>query len=175
MRKITLYARIFLTAFFIFVITFAMALALRFSHWEYFAVFALMGTALMAALFSGARRKHMTAKAITESAVIWIQPAVIRGNTEEKKVEEAELRENFGIYVSCFGILIGTKIIKFNQNGIWLRSVEIGKDYITFGYGEADEELESIRLLYSRPDEDALEEIIENFRKETGIIPTILV
>ena len=126
----------------------------------------------MAALFFAARKKLMTAKAIADSAVICIQPAVVCGRADEEKDEDA-LRENFGIYVSCFGILLGTRIIEFNQNGVWLRSVEIGQDYISFGYGERGDELHIIRLLYSKPDEGALAGIIENFRKETGVVPVI--
>ena len=172
MKKLALYAGVFLAAVVICAAALTAALALRFSYWEYCTVFALMGVTLAAALFFTASEKFMMAKAIADSAVICIQPAVIRGQTEEEK-EEEKLRENFGIYVSCFGILLGTKIIKFNQNGIWLRKVEIGRDYISFGYGARGEALQSIQLLYSRPDEEALAGIIENFRKETGVVPTI--
>ena len=88
-----------------------------------------------------------------------------------KKAEK--LRENYGIYVSTFGILLGDKIIMFNQSGIWLRKVEIGRDYISFDYGARDEALQNIRLLYSRPDGDELAGIIEKFRDETRVIPVI--
>ena len=173
MKKLALYANVFLTTAVICITALAAALALRFSCWEYCTVFALMGGTLAAALFFTAREKLMTAKVIADSAVICIQPAVIYGQTKEEKEEEEELRENFGIYVSSFGILLGTKVIKFNQNGIWLRNVEIGRDYISFGYGAKYEALQTIRLLYSRPGEDELAGIIENFRKETGVVPII--
>ena len=161
MKRLALYARGFLAAAVICAAALAAALVLRFSCWEYCTVFALMGGTLAAAFFFNAREKLMTAKAIADSAVICIHPAVISGQT------------NCGIYVSSFGILLGTKIIEFNQNGIWLRNVEIGRDYISFDYGERGEELQNIRLLYSKPDEDELADIIENFRKETGVVPTI--
>ena len=131
-----------------------------------------MGGALSAALYFSIRSKLAAAKTIADSAVIRIRPAILCGQTEEEN-EEEELRENFGIHVSCFGILLGTKIIKFNQNGVWLKNVEIGNDYISFGYGARGEELKSIRLLYSKPDDEKLAEVIENFRKETGVIPVI--
>ena len=172
MKRIALYARIFLTAAIICAAALAAALVLRFSLWEYCVVFTLMGTTLMAALFFASLSNLATAKTIVDSAVICIQPAVICGRTDE--VKEKELRESFGIYVSCFGILLGTKVIRFNQNGIWLKSVGIGQDYISFGYGERGEELQAIRLLYSRPDEETIAGIVENFRKETGVVPTII-
>jgi hypothetical protein len=131
-----------------------------------------MGLTLAIVLFFTTRKKLMAAKAIMDSAVICIQPAVVCGQPEADK-EEEELSENFGIFVSCFGILLGSKIIRFNQDGIWLKTVEIGQDYISFGYGARGEELHIIRLLYSRPGEGALARIIENFRKETGVVPVI--
>ena len=172
MKKIALNERTALAAVIIFAATLTAALCIRFSGWEYCSLFALMGATLAAALYFAARRKLMTAKTIADSAVICIQPAVICGRADEEKDKE-ELRENFGIYVSCFGILLGTKIIEFNQNGVWLKNVEIGQDYILFGYGASGDQLQNIRLLYSRPDEAALADIIENFRKETGVTPTI--
>ena len=173
MKRITFLVRAFLAAVIICVAVFAAALALRFPRWEYCAVFILMGLTLAIVLFFTTRKKLMTAKAIMDSAVICIQPAVVCGRTEQER-EKEELRENFGIYVSCFGILLGAKIIRFNQDGIWLKTVEIGRDYISFGYGARGEELHIIRLLYSRPGEDALARIIENFRKETGVVPVIV-
>ena len=172
MKKLALYAWGFLTAAVICAAALVAALAIRFFFWEYCTVFASMGGTLAAAFFFNAREKLMTAKTIADSAVIPIQPAVICGQTEKEK-EEEELRENFGIYVSSFGILLGTKIIEFNQNGIWLQNVEIGQNYISFGYGARGEELQNIRLLYSKPDKDALAGIVENFRKDTGVVPTV--
>ena len=159
------------------VIVFAAALAgtliLRPPNWAAYApvIFAAGLAALLH--YIPARENLGSARLIVENAIIRIQPAVIYGRTEEEK-ENEDLRENFGIYVSVFGILLGGKIIKFNQSGIWLRSVEIGRDYISFGYGGKDEELQNIRLLYSRPGGDALAGIVENFRREIGVVPTIL-
>ena len=85
---------------------------------------------------------------------------------------EAESCEAVDMYVSCFGILLGTKVIKFNQKGIQLRAVEIGKDYLSLDYGR-DRDIYNIRLIHARPDSTILESIIEKFRYETGITPTI--
>ena len=76
------------------------------------------------------------------------------------------------MFVSGFGILLGSKIIKFNQGGIRLKAVEIGRDYLSIDFG-TDVEIRNIRLLHIRPDSAALAGIIEKFRYETGITPTI--
>ena len=176
MKRIALCARVFLAAAVIFIAALALAIALRFSGWEYCTVFALMAGSVAATVFISFRAKLATARSIIDSAVICIQPALVSGLKEEAAGEtrvERELHENFGIYVSCFGILLGAKIVKFNRDGVWLKSVEIGQDFISFGYGERGEEPHSIRLLYSRPDEKELAAIVENFRKETGVVPTV--
>ena len=172
MKKLVFYTWISLAAAIACAALLAAALAFRFPWWEYLTVFALMGATLAAALFISARRRLMAAKAIVDSAVIRIQPAVICGHAEGEEGEEA-LREGFGIYVSCFGILLGAKAIRFNQDGIWLKTVEIGQGYISFGYGASGEEPQNIRLLYPKPDEAALAGIVESFRKETGVVPVI--
>ena len=162
MKKLILYERGFGAAAAICVALLAAALIIRFAYCEYCELFAMMGIVAAVALFFTTHKKLITAKAIADSAVICIHPAVIRGEAEEEIT-----------YVSCFGILLGAKIIQFNQNGVWLKNVEIGQDYISFGYGETGEELHNIRLLYSKPDEQTLKTIIENFRKETGVVPVI--
>ena len=172
MRKLILYEWGFGAAAAVCAAVLAAALLIRFAYCEYCVVFALMGVTAAAVLLFATRRKLMTAKAIADSAVICIHPAVVSGQAGEESDEE-ELRENFGIYVSCFGILLGTKIIPFNQNGVWLKNVMIGHDYISFGYGASGEELHSLRLLYSKPGEKELAGIIENFRKETGVVPVV--
>ena len=75
--------------------------------------------------------------------------------------------------VSYFGILLGEKIIKFNQDGIRLRTVEIGADFISFTYG-TEKRTQNIRLLRPAIDPATLEQISEKFRYETGITPTRL-
>ena len=167
MKKLVIYARIFLTA--VIICAAALAAELVFRPPDFITYALLISAAGLAALLLliSARRKLMAAKAITESAIIYIQPAVHRGDGGEN------IGEAVGMCVSCFGIMLGGRIIKFNQNGIWLRNVEIGRDYISFDYGAKDEKLQNIRLLYSRPGEDILAGIIEKFRKETGVVPVV--
>jgi len=150
------------------------ALALQFSYWEYCVVFELMGVTLTAALLFTASKNLRSARLIAENTILHIQPAVLQGEDEEYGDEE-NLYETFSIFVSVFGILMGAKIIKWGQDGGRdgrLKAVEIGRDYLSIDYGTR-EETQNIRLLYSRPDDDTLAGIIEKFRCDTGVIPTI--
>ena len=157
-----LHARCSLSAVIVFAAALAGALILRPPNWIAYAPVILAAGLAALLLCIPARKNLKSAQLIVENTIVTIQPAVICG------------RKNFDIYVSGFGILLGAKIIEFNRNGIWLASVEIGQDYISFGYGARGGELQNIRLLYSKPDEDALAGIVENFRKETGVVPTIV-
>ena len=170
MKKLVVYAWVFLAA----TILISAALAVLFIFRppifapSAFLLFAAGTTTLI--LLITARKKLSVAQAIVDSAVIHIPTAVMY---EQKGEESKKPRENYGIYVSSFGILFGAKVIRFNQGGIWLRAVEIGRDYIFFAYGMNDSELHKIRLFYSKPGEDELSAIIENFRKDTGVVPVV--
>ena len=179
MKKLALLKWIFLSFAIFCAIVLVASLALRFTYWNYCFSFALIGGALAGALFSAAYKKLSAAQGIMETAIIRIQPAVICAQSDAEKKKGEKLREKSEMYVSCFGILLGTKIIKFNQGGVRLRNVEIGNDYISFGYEipvdsyGVEKEKQSIRLLYSKPDEDELAGIIEKFREETGVTPVV--
>lgn len=135
----------------------------------------ILAAALAALLhYTPARKNLKSAQLIAENTIIFIEPAVLHGRTEEDRENAEKLGENFRINISAFGILLGDKIILFNQNGIWLRKVEIAQDYISLDYGSRDEALQNIRILYSRPDENALADIIEKFRTETRVVPVIV-
>jgi len=167
LKKLLLYAKVFFTAVIICAAALTAVLIFRPPKFILYApVIFAMGIAALFFLIA-AHRKLAAARAIADSAIIYIQPAVLRGGGGEN------ISETVGMYVSCFGILLGTKIVRFNQNSIWLRNVEIGRDYISFDYGARNEELRHIRLLYSRPGGDELAGIIEKFRKETGVVPNI--
>ena len=154
--------------------TFTAVIVLRFSHWKYFAFFALMGGTLAAVLFYAARKKLIAAEVIVENTIIHIQLAALQEQKYETKEETKKFFENYGVCVSNFGIMLGNKIIKWGgSSGVWLKAVEIGPDYISFIYGEKGREPHNIRLLYFRPGEDELAGIIEKFRKDTGVVPVL--
>jgi len=178
-KKLILRKRIFLSFAIICAAVMAVSFFLRFSYWNYCFSIALIVGALTGALFLAAYKKLSAAQGIIETAVIRIQPAVICAQSDEEKKEGEKLLEKSEVYVSCFGILLGTKVIKFNQGGIRLRNVEIGGGYISFDYEipvdsyGVEKEKQNIRLLYSRPGEDELAGIIEKFREETGVVPVV--
>ena len=179
MKALVLRKQISLSAAIFCIAVMAASLTLRFPYWNYYLSFALTGGALADGLFFVAYKKFSAAQGIIENAIIRIQPAVICAQSDAEKKKGEKLHEKLMTYVSCFGILLGTKIIKFNQDGIRLRNVEIGTDYISFDYEipvapyGLEKEKQNIRLLYSNPGEDQLAGIIEKFREEAGVIPVV--
>lgn len=171
MKKIARYARCLLAASIFCAIAFAAALILQPPSWKLYAGVALTAGLIAAFLFFTMRKKLTAARLIVENQILHIQPAVecVRDSTKESEAESCETVEMF---VSCFGILLGSKVIKFNQEDIRLKAVEIGRDYLSLDYGR-DTDISNIRLIHSRPDSAVLADIIEKFRYETGITPTI--
>lgn len=171
LKKIAWYARCFLTSSFFCATAFAAVIIMQPPNWELYAVLTLAAGLMTVFLFFTMSKKLKDARLIVENQILHIQPAVFRepGNRKESGIQPCEIVEMF---VSGFGILLGSKIIKFNQEGIRLKAVEIGRDYLSIDYG-IDMDIRNIRLLYARPDSDVLAGIIENFRYETGITPTI--
>ena len=115
--------------------------------------------------------KLKIARLIAENPILHINTAVISDLSGE--AAQPENIENTEVIVSYFGILLGEKIIKFNQDGIRLKAVEIGNDFISFTYG-TQKRTQNIRLLRPAIDPAELAEISERFRYETGITPTLL-
>lgn len=115
--------------------------------------------------------KLKIARLIAENPILHISTAAISDISAE--ASQPENIENTEVFVSYFGILLDEKIIKFNQDGIRLRAVEIGTDFISFTYG-TEKRTQYIRLLRPAIDPAAMEKICERFRYETGITPTLL-
>ena len=115
--------------------------------------------------------KLKIAQLIAENPILHISTAVISDLSGE--AAQPENIENTEVIVSYFGILLDEKIIKFNQDGIRLRAVEIGADFISFTYG-TEKRTQIIWLLRPAIDPATLEQISERFRYETGITPTLL-
>lgn len=124
---------------------------------------------LTAVLWLTSQKKWNTAQLIAGNPIMHIQTSLIK-DVNAVPVAQHKL-EQTKVIVSYFGILIGEKIIKFNQDGIQLREVEFGKDFISFTYGN-NYRTQVIRLLRPMMDKQTMEEISERFRYETGIRPT---
>lgn len=111
------------------------------------------------------------ARLIAENPILQICTAVISDLSGE--TTQQSNTENTEVIVSYFGILMGEKIIKFNQDGIRLIAVEIGGDFISLTYG-TEKRKQNIRLLCPAIDSAELEKIAEKFRYETGITPAMI-
>lgn len=115
--------------------------------------------------------KFKIAKLIEENKILKISPAVISEKTG--KGMNTKTSKGIEVLVSYFGIVLDTKIIKFNQEHIQLQTVELQKDFISLTYG-TDQWIQNIRLICSILDKEELTKLSEKFEYETGIKPTIL-
>ena len=115
--------------------------------------------------------KLKIARLIAENPILHIRTAVISDLSAE--AEQPEDTESTEVIVSYFGILLDEKVIKFNQDGIRIRAAEIGGDFISLPYG-TEKRAQNIRLLRPAINSAELAEILERFRYETGITPTLL-
>ncbi|KAF1084762.1 hypothetical protein SPSYN_01932 [Sporotomaculum syntrophicum] len=129
----------------------------------------LWASAISLGLWIHEFRKSKIARLIMENPILHIRTAVISGisgaDMESKDIDNSE------VFISYFGILLDSKIIKFNQDGIHLKAVEIGHSFISLTYG-TEKWVQTTRLLREAIDKADLEEIYEKFRYETGIVPT---
>lgn len=139
--------------------------------WKLSALIALSFTLTAAFIFIKAKKSAAAARLIVDNQIIHIKPAVIKEKSEEKGAATFP-DETMEIFVSCFGILLNAKMIKFNRDGIRLKTVEFGHDDISFTYGN-EKWTRNIRLLRPGIDASAMAKISERFRYETGIIPTL--
>ncbi|NLO47731.1 MAG: hypothetical protein GX111_05350 [Clostridiales bacterium] len=124
-------------------------------------------------------RKLKIARLIAENPILHIRTAVISEISAESMLPVNT--DSTEVIVSYFGILLGEKIIKFNQNDIRLRAVEIGKDFISITCGKflraqkrTQFRMQNIRLLRPAIDSETMKDITEKFRFETGVTPILL-
>lgn len=138
---------------------------------QIFSVCIMIGSTITAGFYLRGINKLKIARLIAENPILHIRTAVISdifgGMTRQSVSESTE------VIISYFGILMDEKIIKFNQDGIQLRDVEIGGDYISFTYG-TEKRIQNIRLLRPSMELAELDKIAEKFRYETGIMPTMI-
>lgn len=129
----------------------------------------MIASGILAVFFIRECRKLKTARLIAENPILRIRTAEI--SSFSAFTEPTKDTEKTEVVISYFGILLDTKIIKFNQDGIRLRAVEIGEDFISFTYG-SKKRMKNTRLMRPPIDPEAMEKIAESFRYETGIKPT---
>ncbi len=131
----------------------------------------MIASAVAAGFWLRGLNKLKIARLIAENPILHIRTAVISDLSGEA-VQQSE-PENTEVIVSYFGILLDDRIIKFNQDGIRLRDVNIGGDFISFTYG-TEKRIHNIRLLRPSIEQTELDKVAEKLRFETGITPTTL-
>ena len=123
----------------------------------------LLSVAVLAYLLILEYGRYNAAKLIIENKILDIQVAKIEQNSTD----------SIEFIISCFGILLGSKVIKFNTDGIRLKEIEIADDTICIVYGK-DKKSKSIRLLHGPIDKNEIKGVAERFQYETGIAPNII-
>lgn len=130
----------------------------------------IVGSVMAAGLWACEYRRLKIARLIAENSILNIRTAAIADVSGE--TEKPDTSGTNEVFVSYFGILLDSKLIKFNQDGIRLMAVEFGPDYILLTYG-TDKWMQSTRLLRPVMPREELRAIAEKFRYETGIVPDI--
>lgn len=138
---------------------------------DLFLLVAIMATVFLLAFLIRSNSRLKTARLIIENQILHIQPAKIEAGT----CGETDTTIHIGgieVFISCFGMLLDSKVIKFNQDGICLKAVEIGCEFIRLTYG-TDQHTQKIRILHEPIASQELQNIVERFRYETGVVVLI--
>lgn len=125
-----------------------------------FWIFEAAVTILLIFLLMKECRIYEDANLIVENTIVCIPSALIKRDV------------NFEIYISCFGILIDSKVIKYNVGNIILKGVEINREYICIDYGR-NERIQQTCILHGNISEEEQKRISKRFHYETGIMPVI--
>jgi hypothetical protein len=115
---------------------------------------------------------YSTAKLIVDNKIMHIEAAEIQQKSNDAASKTFGV-EDLEVFISCFGILLGSRVIKFNIDGINLKKIEIGNDFIHIIYS-SNNRIQIIKLIHSVIGKEELQSIAERFRYETGITPTII-
>ncbi len=132
-------------------------------------ILAVMATSLLFVSLIREYRKHQFAQLITENQILHIQAARIEevdANGDHTPLQVGGIE----VVISCFGILLDSKVIKFNIDRIKLKNVEIGHKCICLSYG-TKKRTQRVRILHGGIDQQELQTLIERFRYETGVVP----
>lgn len=136
--------------------------SLSYEHMIIFGISEVAVTILLIFLLMKKFRIYKDAKLIVENTIIRI-PSVLIGE---------DYTENIEIYISCFGILIDSKVIKYNVGNIKLKGIEINTEYICLNFGR-DEKIQKTCILHGSISEEEQQQISKRFHRETGIMPVL--
>lgn len=137
-----------------------------------FVVFVFPLSILLLVLSIGQYKKYIYAKLIIENKIINFQAAKIEQKSEKTSIDTISIWD-MEIFISCFGILFGSKVIKFNSEGISLEEVEIGHDFVSIVYAKGEIK-KTIKLIHGLLGKSDIEKIVNRFHYETGIIPVVI-
>jgi len=110
--------------------------------------------------------RYKAALLIAENALLSIDLAVAEGTSTKSRPRPAG---SVTAVISGFGILLGSEVIKFNADGITLRGIEYGPEFISFAYG-AGGKAATVRIRHGQLDRRTLQDLAQKFRYETGVI-----
>ncbi len=133
--------------------------------------FMLTSSAALAGLWVNVYMKYKAAKLIKENTIMEVCSCIYSDYSHEP-VKSDDIK-NEKTLISYFGILFANNIIRFNQNGIQLKAVEIGPDYLSFTYGK-EKHIKNIKLLRPKVEQENLNEFVRRIYFETGIIVKLI-
>ncbi|MCK9218051.1 MAG: hypothetical protein M0P77_09075 [Firmicutes bacterium] len=133
-------------------------------------IISILGMAILVRLLIHKYKKHNSAKLIIENSILRLNTYIIRDMYDETGKNKAETTE---FYISYFGILFEDRIIRFNQKGIQLKSVEIGPDYFLFAYGKG-KQIKNIKFVRPFIEPTILDDFSKRLYYETGIKPIFI-
>lgn len=115
--------------------------------------------------------RYKDARLIMENEILHIQIARIEDETLKAKNDDLPA-DSVDAHISCFGIILGSKVIKFNTDGIVLKSIDIGPEYISFVYC-ASGKYKTLQVLHGVINQHKIQDFVERISYETGVIPLI--
>ena len=115
-------------------------------------------------------KKIMLVKLILDNRIVQFKQAKIITHSSNNKA--MNYNKDAEMVVSCFGLLLGNKIIKYNIDGILLMSLELSEQSMNITYGN-DTGNKKIRIEHEPISLHELIRISEKLRYETGIMPVL--
>lgn len=109
------------------------------------------------------QKKFRLAKLIIDNNIAFIENVCIKHtHKNERKTEK------IGVYISCFGVMDGSKIIKYNMDGIILKSIVIDNRSICL-IREKDHNETILNVPYGNMAKNELLDFARRFEYETGV------
>lgn len=112
--------------------------------------------------------RYKTAKLIVDNKIMHIQAVKVEHIIG--KVNIPMMYRDIEVFISCFGILLDSRIIEFNASKVKLKAIEIRRELIYLSYG-TEEITKKIWILHGTISTQELQSYKDRFSYETGIVP----